>query len=75
MTSPVLNLTTSATQKYLSIAAMFLPSNDGFVGVDSWPIPTQPGTYTFRMNGYDAGTEANAETDGYNAVWSRFRPN
>ncbi|MCQ1058625.1 spondin domain-containing protein [Photobacterium sp. DNB23_23_1] len=45
----------------LSITAMLLPTNDGFVGLDSWPIPTTPGTYTVRLNGYDAGTEANDE--------------
>ncbi|GHA64670.1 spondin domain-containing protein [Photobacterium aphoticum] len=46
---------------HLSITAMLLPTNDGFVGLDSWPIPTTPGMYTVRLNGYDAGTEANDE--------------
>ncbi len=46
---------------YLSIAAMLLPTNDGFVGLDSWMIPTEAGTYTFTLNAYDAGTEANDE--------------
>ncbi|MBY5992786.1 spondin domain-containing protein [Ferrimonas balearica] len=45
----------------LSITAMVLPSNDGFVGLDSWAIPTEPGTYTIYLNAYDAGTEANDE--------------
>ncbi len=45
----------------LSIVAMMLPTNDGFIGLDSKEIPTQPGTYTFFLNGYDAGTEANDE--------------
>lgn len=45
----------------LSIVAMLLPTNDGFVGLDSWSIPTEAGTYTFYLNGYDAGTEANNE--------------
>ena len=40
---------------------MLLPTNDGFVGKDSWAIPSEAGTYTFYMNGYDAGTEANDE--------------
>jgi len=31
---------------FLSVAAMILPSNDGFVGIDSWPIPAEAGTYT-----------------------------
>ena len=46
---------------YLSIAGMILPSNDGFVGLDSWPIPDQAGSYTLYLNAYDAGTEANDE--------------
>ncbi len=46
---------------YLSMAAMMLPTNDGFVGLDSWKIPTTPGTYTVYLNAYDAGSEANDE--------------
>jgi len=46
---------------YLSIVAMMLPTNDGFVGLDSWKIPTTAGTYTVYLNGYDAGTEVNNE--------------
>ncbi len=45
----------------LSIVAMLLPTNDGFVGLDAWPIPSEAGTYTIMLNGYDAGTEANNE--------------
>lgn len=40
---------------------MLLPTNDGFVGLDSWAIPEQAGTYTTTLRGYDAGTEANDE--------------
>jgi hypothetical protein len=47
--------------KYLSIVAMLLPTNDGFVGLDSLRIPKIPGIYTYYLNGYDAGTEANDE--------------
>ncbi|WP_370980953.1 spondin domain-containing protein [Agaribacterium sp. ZY112] len=46
---------------HLSLTAMILPSNDGFVGLDSWPIPTEAGTYTLYLNAYDAGSEANDE--------------
>jgi hypothetical protein len=46
---------------YLSLAAMILPTNDGFVGLDSLPVPTEPGTYVYMLNAYDAGTEANNE--------------
>lgn len=55
------NLMTDDTNNRLTITAMILPTNDGFVGVNSWPIPTEAGTYTFTMNAYDAGTEANDE--------------
>lgn len=45
----------------LSIVGMFVPSNDAFVGLNSWPIPTTAGTYQVTVNAYDAGTEANTE--------------
>jgi hypothetical protein len=47
--------------RYLSIVGMLLPSNDGFVGLDSVRIPKRKGTYTYYLHGYDAGTEANDE--------------
>ena len=56
-----LNLSNAAGNDHLSFTAMLLPTNDGFVGIDSLPIPTAAGTYTYRVNGYDAGTEANDE--------------
>ena len=46
---------------YLSLVAMLLPTNDGFVGLDAIKIPRKKGTYTYYLNGYDAGTEANDE--------------
>ena len=54
-------LTTTDGNDYLSLVAMLLPTNDGFVGLNSWKIPTEVGTYTFILNAYDAGTEANDE--------------
>jgi hypothetical protein len=54
-------LTNDATNTHLSMTTMVLPSNDGFVGLDSWKIPTEAGTYTIMLNAYDAGTEANNE--------------
>ncbi len=47
--------------RHLSVTAMLLPTNDGFVGLDGLPIPYRPGVYTYYLNGYDAGTEANDE--------------
>ena len=60
-------LTNDSANTHLSLAAMILPSNDGFVGLDSWEIPTEAGTYTVFLNAYDAGTEANDEIRGSGA--------
>lgn len=51
----------------LSVVSMILPSNDGFIGLNSIHIPTEPGTYTYDVNTYDAGTEANDELRGSGA--------
>lgn len=45
----------------LSVLAMLVPTNDGFIGLNAIEIPTQPGYYTYTLNAYDAGTEANDE--------------
>lgn len=56
------DINTDATgHTVISLVAMILPSNDGFVGWNSAAIPTEPGTYTYSLNAYDAGTEANDE--------------
>lgn len=49
------------TDTHLSVVAMLLPTNDGFVGLDSLVLPSTPGTHTYYLNGYDAGTEVNDE--------------
>lgn len=59
--STMTELSTSDGNMYLSITAMMLPTNDGFVGLDSWMIPSEAGTYHIYLNAYDAGTEANDE--------------
>ncbi|MDH5426534.1 MAG: spondin domain-containing protein [Gammaproteobacteria bacterium] len=51
----------TTTNTHLSIVGMILPSNDGFIGLGSVEVPTAAGTYTYYVNGYDAGTEANTE--------------
>ncbi len=53
--------TDSTGNAYLSIAAMILPTNDGFVGIDSLHLPQTAGTYVYPLFAYDAGTEANDE--------------
>lgn len=60
--SATLSLNTDDTgHGWLSLAAMLLPTNDGFVGLDALAIPTAPGTYRYTLNGYDSGTEVNDE--------------
>ncbi len=56
------NMNTDGTSNdVLSIVAMLLPTNDGFAGLNAVAIPTEPGVYTFNVNAYDSGTEANDE--------------
>lgn len=55
------NMNTSDQNKYLSLASMMLPTNEGFVGANDIKIPLVPGVYTYFLNAYDAGTEANNE--------------
>ncbi|MFT4520074.1 MAG: hypothetical protein ACI9JM_002474 [Halioglobus sp.] len=66
-TSVSLNTDNAPDNNALSIVAMILPSNDGFMGLNGVSIPTEPGTYTFNVPGYDAGTEGNDEIIGSGA--------
>lgn len=65
--STMATMSTSEGNDYFSVVAMMLPTNDGFIGLDSWPIPDTAGTYTIYLNAYDAGTEANDEIRGSGA--------
>jgi spondin N len=60
-TSTTFMMTNMNGNDYLSLTTMILPTNDGFVGLNSWKIPEEAGTYTIYLNAYDAGTEANNE--------------
>ena len=53
-----------AANTKLSIVSMLLPTNDAFVALNAMTLPTTPGTYTYMLNAYDAGTEANNEIRG-----------
>ena len=53
--------TTGTANTQLSVVSMLLPTNDGFVGLNAITLPTEPGVYTYYLNAYDAGTEANDE--------------
>lgn len=59
--STMTTLMSSETNNALSIAAMILPTNDGFIAINNWSIPSESGTYTVLIHAYDAGTEANDE--------------
>lgn len=63
-TSTSLNTDAAPDNTRLSIVAMLLPSNDGFMGLNAVQIPSQPGTYVYNVNAYDAGTEGNDEIIG-----------
>ena len=55
----------SALNSVLSLSGMLLPTNDGFVGVDSAELPRAAGeSITLFARAYDAGTEANDELVG-----------
>jgi hypothetical protein len=47
--------------KLISLASMMLPTNDGFIGLDSVRAPKH-GSATYFSPGYDAGTEPNDES-------------
>lgn len=64
--APGTNVSTSITtatsgETHLSVVSMILPTNDAFIGLEAQQIPTAAGTYTYYLNGYDAGTEGNDE--------------
>ena len=66
-TSASLNTDDAPDNTRLSIVAMILPSNDGFMGLNAVEIPTEPGTYVYNVNAYDSGTEGNDEILGSGA--------
>lgn len=63
-TSASLNTDAAPDNTQLSIVAMLLPSNDGFMGLNAITIPTEAGTYVYNVNAYDAGSEGNDEIIG-----------
>lgn len=66
-TSATLNTDDAPDNSRLSIVAMILPSNDGFMGLNAIDIPTEPGRYVYSVNAYDSGTEGNDEVIGSGA--------
>jgi hypothetical protein len=61
-TSTTFSMNTDGTSNdRLSLAAMLLPTNDGFAALNAIEVPAEVGTYVFDVPAYDAGTEANDE--------------
>lgn len=61
-------VSSSDANTVLSVSGMLLPTNDGFVGLNSVALPSSMNaTARFSARGYDAGTEANDEVIGSGA--------
>jgi hypothetical protein len=57
-----LHLSAGPEATALTFIAMLIATNDGFVGLDTVPLPEEVnGSRTYYANGYDAGTEQNTE--------------
>jgi hypothetical protein len=57
-----LHVDADASARYLSFVSMLVATNDGFVGLDTVPLPQEVnGSVTYFAQGYDAGTEQNTE--------------
>ncbi|MBW7470773.1 spondin domain-containing protein [Marinobacter sp. F4218] len=67
-TVTTINTGSAVANTQLSVVAMLLPTNDGFLALNSLTVPTEPGTYTYTLDAYDAGTEANNELRGSESV-------
>lgn len=48
--------------RYLSLAAMMIPTNDGFVALDTVALPRPKQEFMYYAAGYDAGTERNDQS-------------
>ncbi|CAA0121327.1 Uncharacterised protein [BD1-7 clade bacterium] len=64
----MMTLALSPENTHLSLAAMVMPTNDGFIGIDSWKIPAGTGTWELSSPVYDAATEANTEVTHTNTA-------
>lgn len=62
-----LNLEDVSAGDVFSLTTMLLPTNDGFVGIDSATLPGAGESITLFSPGYDSGTEANDELIGSGA--------
>lgn len=66
--SETLVVSTSDENTRLSLSSMLLPTNDGFLGLNSIVLPASAGVTEYHFSrAYDAGTEANDELVGSGA--------
>lgn len=56
-----IQVTSLGDSNHLSLAAMMLPTNDGFIGITDVPLPKDKLVLTYLSNGHDAGSELNDE--------------
>ena len=59
--SVTINVSARNSESHLSLAAMMLPTNDGFIAVNDVPLPKGKDVVTYLSNGHDAGSEPNDE--------------
>jgi hypothetical protein len=59
--SVTVSIKAGARYKYISMAAMLIPTNDGFFSVQNIPLPRDHNTRTVVSPAYDAGSEPNDE--------------
>jgi len=59
--SVTITVSAHSRASHLSLAAMMLPTNDGFIALDDVPLPRGRQAASYISNGYDAGSEPNDE--------------
>jgi hypothetical protein len=60
--STTVRVNSTAGFERITVAAMLLPTNDGFYAINTEKLPSSVGdSVTYYANGYDAGTEPNDE--------------
>ena len=59
--SVAITVAAHSSASHFSLAAMMLPTNDGFIALNDVPLPKGMQMETFASNGHDAGSEPNDE--------------
>ncbi len=60
--SVTITVAAHGSASHLSLAAMMLPTNDGFIALNDVPLPRGGHMATYLSSGYDAGSEPNDES-------------